>query len=823
MELKAFAVWVLVIISLGKVHAQNITQAEYYIDDDDGIGMNTSIPVSVSATAVTLDFNVPLTTVDDGIHTLFVRVKDSDGQWSLSAARPFLKLPDQVAGIEITKAEYFLDNDLGFGNNTQITITNGPNTTFDFDVPIDGLSNGIHMLYVRVMDTNGYWSLYDDALILKGNDPVSGNVISMAEYFIGEDPGFGQGTSFDLSSGSGEVSALFTLDLSDISRGFHRLSVRVMDDQRNWSLIAERLVNVIDDEVSMLDRLEYYYVGPNDFTSSTYIVQINPQASSVDADFTLDATELTIGETYSLYMRATSTAGDKGAFTSVEFVFDGSILWVGGSAGSESDWGIALNWDTGTLPSETDDVIIPPTLYDPIIEDYFAVDDLTIEENVTLALISGASLAIYGEVVNEGTYTVTRNTTGKAGYSIVSAPVSNAALANLNANHLYTFDGQDYIVPTGMMTPGQGYFLGYKSANPSVLFTGSPNFGEINRTVTSGNYELIGNPYCAPISIEDFLTENSTNIAGAVYFWDDGGSNVGDRRGGDYIAVNAVGVVGIQQPNETDDGVGGLQGKSAAENGVIPSTQGFFVESIADGEVTFLPAHQRIDEDINSDVNFYRINDFEKMRISLSGNELYNEILFGFRQDASVGRESHLDARKLSGNSSLSFYSYIGEELFSIQGRPLPNGHNVIQLGADITIPGKYRIGIEENSLNQQWQVEILDHVTNIRHDVKHDAFNFTVDSTWAGHRFDLILTRIEPLGDNQSRALTVYGSQQQLVIEASLSKADLLLTDVNGRVIITRRDVLFRQNRFNLDVQLRLNTVYLLHINGETVKFLLR
>ncbi|MEM9672107.1 MAG: hypothetical protein AAF992_05900, partial [Bacteroidota bacterium] len=72
------------------LQAQNITQAEYYVDEDQGFGQNTEVQIAQSGNDVTLDFTVDLEGITQGIHTLGVRAKDNNGVWSLTTNRVFL-------------------------------------------------------------------------------------------------------------------------------------------------------------------------------------------------------------------------------------------------------------------------------------------------------------------------------------------------------------------------------------------------------------------------------------------------------------------------------------------------------------------------------------------------------------------------------------------------------------------------------------------------------------------------------------------------------------------------------------------------------------
>ncbi|MGD1891893.1 MAG: hypothetical protein ACFB15_15050 [Cyclobacteriaceae bacterium] len=132
------------------LQAQNITQAEYYVDEDQGFGQNTEVQIAQSGNDVTLDFTVDLEGITQGIHTLGVRAKDNNGVWSLTTNRVFLV--EEITSVPtITAAEYFIDTDAGFGNNKSIEVSGANEAdTLRFNSDLSGLTPGIHALYVRV-------------------------------------------------------------------------------------------------------------------------------------------------------------------------------------------------------------------------------------------------------------------------------------------------------------------------------------------------------------------------------------------------------------------------------------------------------------------------------------------------------------------------------------------------------------------------------------------------------------------------------------------------------------------------------------------------
>lgn len=140
-------------------NTHTITDAEYFIDNDSGVGNANALSVE---NGISLDdtFDVQTNTLSQGFHWLHLRVKNENNVWSLYA-RKLIYLAEQFSTNDIIAAEFFIDVDPGVGNATSIAITPGPtvNETLSVEIPSD-LAEGDHFLHIRVFNSIGKWSLY---------------------------------------------------------------------------------------------------------------------------------------------------------------------------------------------------------------------------------------------------------------------------------------------------------------------------------------------------------------------------------------------------------------------------------------------------------------------------------------------------------------------------------------------------------------------------------------------------------------------------------------------------------------------------------------
>ena len=311
--------------SIGTNPAQNITHAEYYIDLDPGFGNATPIALSTSPD-ITVNFAVALNGVGTGLHTLNVRVRDATGVWSLVHARTFLKTPAQADPVpDITRVEYYVDTDPGFGNGTTVTPATGPDQTIAFTTNLNGVDAGIHVLYTRAQDAGGHWSLPLARSFLKTSVPSDPDKnITRTEYYIDTDPGFGNGTSVTLATGS-DQTLNFLVDLNGLAFGFHNLYVRSQEASGQWSLpFAHAFLNEVveTDEPKSIIRAEYFIDADPGFGNATAI-SLTPGAD-LSLAFTADLNGITNG-IHLLNVRTQDASGTWSLHHTRPFLMDNGV------------------------------------------------------------------------------------------------------------------------------------------------------------------------------------------------------------------------------------------------------------------------------------------------------------------------------------------------------------------------------------------------------------------------------------------------------------------------------------------------------------------
>jgi Secretion system C-terminal sorting domain len=134
----------------------NIVRLEYVIDVNLPFGAGTPITITPGVNIANLNAVIDLTGLNIGPHILYIRSLDADGKWSLTnirffsnAATPNYPSAPAAAG-NISRMEYFIDTDPGFGLGTSIPFTAGTDVTVtNFSISTVGLPAGNHVLYIR--------------------------------------------------------------------------------------------------------------------------------------------------------------------------------------------------------------------------------------------------------------------------------------------------------------------------------------------------------------------------------------------------------------------------------------------------------------------------------------------------------------------------------------------------------------------------------------------------------------------------------------------------------------------------------------------------
>ena len=252
--------------------ATELSGVEYFLNLDPGPGAGTSVAegeLQPAVVSIATQFTVALDHLPGGLHTLFVRARDAQGEWGLATAKPILVETVTVldGAPDVAGLEYFLDEDPGFGGGAAIAPELGALAAALFVADLSEVEHGLHTLFVRPRDARGQWGIGVARPILvqpgsAAHDPAP--ALAEAEFFIDEDPGFGAATDLGGQALSG---ASIAIAQEDVEPGLHTLHLRVRDERGIWSIPTSKPLFLDDaaaaDAAPEIVSIDHFLVTPD--------------------------------------------------------------------------------------------------------------------------------------------------------------------------------------------------------------------------------------------------------------------------------------------------------------------------------------------------------------------------------------------------------------------------------------------------------------------------------------------------------------------------------------------------------------------------------
>lgn len=216
---------------------KTIAERQYWIDGN----ITNAQTLAESPTSISIGDLKP------GLHSLTVRVKDSEGLWSSQVAKYFIVpfVDNSVSGNEIVLHQYWIDG----------KIEAEPSETQPTAIVIGDLKPGLHSLTVRVKDKAGLWSsqVAKYFIVPFVSNDVTSKTIKEHQYWI-----------------DGKIEARVTqeqqpstIDIKTLKPGLHSFTVRVKDNTGMWSSQVAKYFIVPTAETSVGDKsivLHQYWI-----------------------------------------------------------------------------------------------------------------------------------------------------------------------------------------------------------------------------------------------------------------------------------------------------------------------------------------------------------------------------------------------------------------------------------------------------------------------------------------------------------------------------------------------------------------------------------
>ena len=307
----------ILLFAFGSLQSQSLQKIEYFYDTDPGIGQGSIVNVPPGTSPDSLTLQADISSLSEGMHTLFIRVLDDSNRWSMTHRHPFFKVGAPGGLSQLDRIVYSFNAGGSAGSGTPVLLTGGqPPDSAGFALALTSLSTGMNTLFLRVADSDGKWSQTLFRTFFKLVLPAAAPNIESVEYFFNSDPGLGQGMQAAFISGSDSLS--LAIDVSGLSSGFHSVFFRSRDALGRWSHTAARsfLMLALPPQAANLSTLEYFFDSDPGLGQG---MQATFNGGSDSLNLTIDVSGLSPGF-HSLFLRGRDAQGIWSHTTTRDFV-----------------------------------------------------------------------------------------------------------------------------------------------------------------------------------------------------------------------------------------------------------------------------------------------------------------------------------------------------------------------------------------------------------------------------------------------------------------------------------------------------------------------
>lgn len=376
------------------------------------------------------------------------------------------------------------------------------------------------------------------------------------------------------------------------------------------------------------------------------------------------------------------------------------------------------------------------------------------------------------------------------------------------------YSSWQHVRQTGDIFAGEGFTM--KGPNPtaaSVLsiqnytFTGKPNNGDINLTISVNNDYLVGNPYPSAIDANQFILDNGPTINGTgaangtLYFWEHwgGGNHILSEYQGGYAIYNLSGGTAAAHQGTTDPDVGTGGTPSKRPGRYIPVSQGFFVVAEANGGTINFNNGQRIFQKEDSNFNggssvFMRtaayateselINSSGDQRLKFrlgfnSTNTIRRQILLTIDKSATPDIDWGYDG-KLTEEQIDDMFWMIEDEKHIIQGTNIADVTTTFPIGFVVQSDGVNTLTIDElENVPEDTTIYVHNIETDVYHNLSETDFEFYLTEGEHSETYEITFR------NNTDEALTLADhSLNEIQVFYSNTYKNLVLINPNSKDI---------------------------------------
>lgn len=220
---RIFLILLVCLVCSASFAQQGLSQYEYWFDQE-------------SSTIGALDGNlsqehklsIDTRHLSSGLHSFYYRAQDTGGNWSPLGSWLFMvkELPKNGT-IKVVQGEYWIDS-----LYNQRTVVDIVEDKLSFVYDGSGLSEGLHTLNYRIMDSEGNYGILSTWLFYRAElrDNTIVNKADMCEYWFDND------TTHIMNVPVVDNEVSFSADASSLGDGAHTLGYRIRDVLGNYSV-----------------------------------------------------------------------------------------------------------------------------------------------------------------------------------------------------------------------------------------------------------------------------------------------------------------------------------------------------------------------------------------------------------------------------------------------------------------------------------------------------------------------------------------------------------------------------------------------------------
>lgn len=439
---------------------------------------------------------------------------------------------------------------------------------------------------------------------------------------------------------------------------------------------------------------------------------------------------------------------------------------------------------------------------------------LTIDSGSSFTVKNNANLIQSSAAQNFGTIQVEKSTSALnlLDYVLWSTPVANQLLQAFSpstlVNRFYFYNPITNLYntvaspSTTSFSAGTSCLIRLPNNHPTTptvwngTFSGIPNNGNINLSVTNTTYNAIGNPYPSGIDATMFMSEN--NITEAMYFW----RKTNNTNTSSYGAFTLAGGVS----NSGGDPLNLVPGI------IIPVGQGFIVK--ATSNLIKFNNSMRVAA-INAPL-LKTANDKSRIWLNItSANGFFGQQMIAYMDGATVGIDNSIDGR-FYNDVQTAFTSIIDNLEFSIQGRPVPfDASDEVSLGFKTNVASTFTISLNnfDGLFSEGQDIYLKDTTNGLVTNLKLGNYTFTTLTGVFNSRFKLLYQNqlSNPQQSIDPNQVIIYNQNSNVTVNSgTIIMSKIKIFDIAGKVLIEKENINSSEYKIALNTK---NMVYIVQI----------